>query len=437
MDDVMNAKRVIGSLFLASLCTGLASTDEPRIVRLLAPVETIEEVQPKDQEKQPGKDKDKKPPEKKLSDQPDTDIFTQAPAPIREALGFNPQMLGDKYGKFAFSTVTFVGTQTLTTTTTTQQIVSPGGPPITTTQTTTTSVSQSRNVLIPVPGQGAFKVAENASPIPVDRFFFTYNFFNDIRSVMNGQNLPITSTQTATTQRNIRGTQITTTTTSTATIPGTPSFVDLHREVIGFEKTFLDGNASIELRIPVSQQLSSLDEFRSQHLNDITIIGKYAFLFNRDTGDVLSGGLAITAPTGGGIETIDGTVNSTLLQPWIGYVLNLDRFYVHAFHSVVLPTDNRDVSLFFNDFGIGYWTYLGSPDRAIRFVVPTFEAHITTPLSNREAGAPITVPDVVVLTAGMHVGMFRNSILTIGVGAPISGPRVYGMEAYVQYNRRF
>ena len=76
MDDVMNAKRVIGSLFLASLCTGLASTDEPRIVRLLAPVETIEEVQPKDQEKQPGKDKDKKPPEKKLSDQPDTDIFT-------------------------------------------------------------------------------------------------------------------------------------------------------------------------------------------------------------------------------------------------------------------------------------------------------------------------------------------------------------------------
>jgi hypothetical protein len=427
----MNRYRFAGAVCIGLFAAAAVVADPP--ITIGPPREIIEIVQPGEKDKKQP-EKEKKVPEKKT--EPETDIFTRTPTPVRDALGYNPNMIGDFQAKYSLTSVRLVGTQTITTTTTTQ-VIDSSNPPVTTTTTTTKPFTQFRVVSVPSAVAGVFKVADNASPLPVDRCYFTYTFYNDIRGLLNGQDQPITTTQTITTPFSQRGTFGTSTATTTTTIPGAPSFVNLHREVVGFEKTFLDGYASIEMRIPMFQQPSNLDEFRAAHMGDITILGKYAFLYNRDTGDVLSGGLAITAPTGPGIQTIDGNVHSTLLQPWFGYILNLDRWYLLAFHSAVFPTDNRDVTLLFNDVGVGYRTYIGGPDRMIRFVVPTVEAHITTPLSNRDANSPITTPDLVVLTGGLNLGLFRNSILTIGVGSPVTGPRVYGMQAFVQFNRRF
>jgi len=64
-----------------------------------------------------------------------------------------------------------------------------------------------------------FKIAKNESPRPTNRVFLTYNYFNDVTL-----GHPIPDLQT-----------------------------DLNREVIGFEKTFLNGDASVGLRLPFFQ----------------------------------------------------------------------------------------------------------------------------------------------------------------------------------------
>lgn len=427
-EDTMNTKRLGCALLLLAFFAVQATTTEPD-ARLLSPVQNAAVLQQKekDQPKPADKDKDKKLPEKKMTDPPDTDLFTRTPTPIRDELGFTPNMLGDWQAKYSHTRANVIAT-----TTTTSTFINLIGVPVTTTTARTTV--KAREFLIPVPIQGSFKVAENASPMPVDRVYFTYNFYNDIRSLQSGQNVPIVNRTTTTTT--IVG-QGVVTTTVTNVIPGAPSFVNLHRETLGFETTFLDGNASIEMRLPFSQQPSSLDEFRSERVGDITVIGKYALFLDRTTGNVFSTGLAVTAPTGPGIQTIDGSLHSTLLQPWFGYIWNYNQFYVHAFHSAVFPTDNRDVSLLFNDVGVGYWLYRAGPDRLLSFVVPTLEVHVTTPLNNRGVNEPIVAPDLVHLTGGLIVGLGRNSTLSIGVGTPVTGQRPYGFESVVQFNRRF
>ena len=211
---------------------------------------------------------------------------------------------------------------------------------------------------------------------------------------------------------------------------------NLNQSTFGFEKTFLDGRASIEVRVPFQNQNSNTGAFSGDDVGDITIIAKYAFLLDRTTGNVLSGGLAVTAPTGPRIDTTDGNFHSTYFQPWAGYIYNFDRFYIQAFHSIVVPTDARDVTLLFNDVGVNWWLYR-NPNRFLSFIVPMVEAHVTTPLTDRSPNSLVYVPDLVVLTTGVHFGLGSNASLSLGVGTPVTGPRVYNVEGFVQLNWRF
>src|SRR5262249_3483533 len=155
------------------------------------------------------------------------------------------------------------------------------------------------------------------------------------------------------------------------------------------------------------------------------------------TGDVLSAGLMVTAPTGPDVPTVAGDVHSTLLQPFVGYVWNAGRLYVHGFTSLAVPPDHRDLTVPFNDVGVGPRRFPGGPDRPVRFVVPTVEAHVTTPLDHRGAADPVVVPDLVVLTAGVHFGLSGRSTLTLGAATPVTGPRPFDVEAIAQLNWRF
>jgi hypothetical protein len=400
--------------------------------RLLPPINSValqpgkDDPKQKDKGKEKDKDKDKKPNEKKVEPPPST-VFSDTLMPRAEGpRGYHPQMLGDLGFKLIRQQITIF--KTVTVTTVTPQISQP--PIITTTSTTT---SRTTNVVIPYPIHGSFKVAENASPRPQDRVFGSYNYYDRAGLSQGVGTLPVTIATTNTVQ--LRSGEITTA--STETIPAAPRFVHLHRETFGFEKTFLDGRASVEVRVPVLQQPSDFDSFEYHHVGDLTIVGKYAFILDPVSGDVLSGGLAITAPTGPGVDTIRGSIHSTLLQPWFGYIWNADRFFVHGFHSIVVPTDSRDVTLLFNDVGINYWLYRSDdPTRFLRFIVPTAEVHVTTPLDQRGHTAAIFVPDTVVLTGGLHVGMGRSTF-TFGVGTPVTGPRPFSVEAVAQYNFRW
>jgi hypothetical protein len=70
-------------------------------------------------------------------------------------------------------------------------------------------------------------------------------------------------------------------------------------------------------------------------------------------------------------------------------------------------------------------------------VIPTFEAHVTTPLNHRNNEALITVPDLVILTSGVHFNLARRSRLTLGVATPVTGPTPFSVEAVAQFNWLF
>ncbi len=263
----------------------------------------------------------------------------------------------------------------------------------------------SRTVSVPVLGRGAFKIQENESPRPLDRVFVNYNYFNNVG------------------------------------FPGSPTF-DLHREVVGFEKTFLDGNASVGMRFNVFQTDGAgglaipHDDF-----GDITVITKYALVNDPQTGNVLSGGLAVTVPTGPDIILPDGSrFNDVLLQPYTGFIRNWDRLYAIGFSSLIIPTDSRDVLLSTGSLGLGYRVYQACACNGgwLTSITPTIEGHANIPLTHRGSDwFPIGAPDIFDLTNGVHWGLGQHSWLTTAIVVPLTGPKPYDFEAVAQLNWRF
>ena len=98
----------------------------------------------------------------------------------------------------------------------------------------------------------------------------------------------------------------------------------------------------------------------STSLNDLSLFTKYVLKADPATGSLLSVGLEVTLPTGpsqfAGAKYIQG-IHSTEIQPFLGYLLIRDRFYLHGFLSLSAPSSVRDVTMVYNDSGIGYFVY--------------------------------------------------------------------------------
>jgi hypothetical protein len=244
---------------------------------------------------------------------------------------------------------------------------------------------------VPIVGFGAFKISDNESAQPTDRVFMTYNYYD-----VDG-------------------------------FHGNSS--SLNREMIGFEKTFLDGRASFGLRAPFSQTGEGIGG--ASDVDALSLVFKYAGYMDRETGNVISGGLVVTVPTGPDVQ-LDPTnsINPTLLQPYLAYAFNFGRVYVQGFSEIVVPTDNTLPTFIANDVGIGY--RLESLP-----IAPTFEVHANDPLNHQgSAGTPIGFVDSVILTGGFHTFIGKSG-LTLGVATPVTGPRLYSVEAVCQFNWRF
>jgi hypothetical protein len=264
--------------------------------------------------------------------------------------------------------------------------------------------------------RGAFVIYENESPRPTDRVYVNYNYYNNVNP--------------------------------TLVVPGLPQST-VNRETFGLEKTFYGGDASIGLRLPLLQ-LNGADNFERQGLGDLTAIFKYALVNDYyqnpegtlSPGNVLSGGLAVTAPTGRGVaySAFDPVIHSTLLQPWVGGILIRGNAYVQGFSSIAVPTDSSDTTFIFNSLQIGYLLYEAPRDtsRWITSITPIAEVHVIDPLTNRGlTRLPIGAVDMVTLTGGVTLGLGSRSGLNLGVDVPVTGPRPYTIEAIVQFNFRY
>lgn len=238
-------------------------------------------------------------------------------------------------------------------------------------------------------------ITDNDSPRPQDRVYGGYNFYDGIGNSLN---------------------------------PGLGS-VDVQRQLVGFEKTFLDGDASFGMRLPFVQQYGP--GISERHVGDLTLIWKYAIINDRDTGNLWSTGLLLTTPTGGGDATLwDGSKapHSVLFQPWTGFVRVFDRSYIQGITSFVIPTDNRDPTLWNNSIGVGYYVYRNGENRLLNAIVPTGEVHVRTPLNRRDPLGSVYLQDAVNLTGGVHF-RFNRAVLSTAVCVPVVGPRPWNIEA--------
>jgi hypothetical protein len=359
-----------------------------------------------------------------------------------------PSMIGD-FGAILVRKTLLVPNFTTTTTTNTVMFFNPETKALVKTVTTTTTsqvpITVPITIYVPVAGRdgSGFKIADGATPVPTDRLFFTWNGFDDLRS-RGGSSAGFFSSASSTTPptRVMMGMDVFNASTTTNVQVATPVLAanptgDLNREIFGFEKTFLGGNASIEVRAPIYEGSGDLGgNFNGTHFGDVTAVLKYA-LFLDPEGLVFSAGLATTAPTGQPVDLDTTSYRSWSFQPFVGYVYRFGDAYVQGFNSIVVSTASQDPTLLFNDIGFGYRFYKGNPGDYLRSIDAVLEGHLTTPLDHRGANSELIVTDIFSTTAGLHFGVGPRSFLTLGLNGTLTGPRPYGVEGIVNFDYRF
>jgi hypothetical protein len=301
------------------------------------------------------------------------------------------------------------------------------------------------SICIPSPGTsgvGRVKLAENCSPIPRDRVFINYSYFD---------NVPLQD-------------------------PG----VNVNRFVPGFEKTFFNGMTSIEVRAPFASTLTSdlvtggpNDDSRAEFGN-ASIISKTLLAQNNCW--AWAAGLQIALPTAddvrvttpAGTQLVHVENEAVHLMPFIGalYTPN-DRFFFQAyvqvdtnvndhpvairdpFSGTLLPAgDLDDTDFLYVDLAWGYWIYRNNCCCSrISGIAPIFEVHWNSSLETTEAveqsglrvGTFIGDIDLVNLVVGAVWECGGNTTLTTAFATPVAGgnDKDFDGELRLIFNRRF
>lgn len=264
--------------------------------------------------------------------------------------------------------------------------------------TTHTLVPVHQTVSVPLAGHyNGVSVVEWGNPLPRNTAYIGYNYYSNVGGALN------------------------------PTVGG----ANVNQQTAGFESVVF-GNASVGIRLPFVQQYGPLGS-GSQQVGDLTLLLKYAAYYNPETGNAITGGFAVTAPTGGASAVLaDGVTapHSWLLQPWGGFVYRFSRGYAQGISNIIAPTDSRDVTLWGNSLGFGYWLYTASPDHFLTGITPVAEIHVNTPLNHRNPNGDIYYMDQVNATTGAHF-RFNRAVISTALVVPLVGPRPFNTEAIV------
>jgi hypothetical protein len=270
---------------------------------------------------------------------------------------------------------------------------------------------------------GRTKISDDNNPLPRDRVIFDYDYFGNAQLTVQG--------------------------------------VGVHRFSAGFEKTFLDQRASVEVRIPFASTISSdvaadgVNGGGHVELGDVNITLK-ALLYH---GDVLnfSAGLGIATPTAdnvrvflGGTELARINNDSVVLTPYFAYLLTpIDRLFFQNWYQFSFDANGNQVlantgplgllqsagryneqALFQLDAQLGYWLYRsGDPCRLLRGLAPFIELHYNSTMGRADSvqagaltlGQPSSHFDELNLSAGFAAQIRDNFNLTVGAVAPLKG----------------
>jgi len=290
-------------------------------------------------------------------------------------------------------------------------------------------------------GDRLLKITEFNSPIPVDRVFLTYNHFHNAIQ---------------------------------ESIDGTVVDRNLDRVVFGAEKTFNNGNSSIELRLPLVAGLDATQNTGDSISEEAVLFGDIALsiktiLLTRPN-TIYSGGLGITLPTAPDAnitfmgETLHIKNEAVHLAPYLGVLHQPnDNLFLQGFmqfnfdlngNSFLASTGPegviQDQTLMFLSGTIGYWIHRDySGTSYIKGIAPVMELHYTSTLTdadNANAGGSVLQIndgahriDVLNLTLGTHFQLGPMSTLTVAAVVPLKDGenKLFDTEIGVQFNRRF
>ncbi|HEY2149019.1 MAG TPA: hypothetical protein VGH32_13855, partial [Pirellulales bacterium] len=256
--------------------------------------------------------------------------------------------------------------------------------------------------------------------------------------------------------------------------------LDVNRYTPGFEKTFLDGNASLELRIPFADTQNSdlfLDNSgreEATEFGDMVLVLKA--LAYRDATVAFGGGVGFVLPTApdariftdGQSQPLFTIDNSAFhLQPFLALLYTpSDRLFFQTFIEFDLDTTGNhveqldvgrigtlhDQDLFQADLQLGYWWYRDPTARYLTGVAPTMEYHYTTTIQNASIvtagarngdfifGSPANRLDIHNLTLGVELQIGPRALLNIAAVLPLNGNndnRQFDSEYFIQFNRFF
>lgn len=291
-----------------------------------------------------------------------------------------------------------------------------------------------------VPDGGTQKLADNSSPLPRDRVFVNYNYFDGAVSAAGG---------------------------------------GINRVTPGFEKTFWNGTASIELRAPFASQMDS-----DQNVTGVINNGNVEFgnltlylkkLLYQDCAFAMSAGLGVQLPTADdvrvygnvGTQTVDylKIVNeSTHLLPFLaGVYAPNSRFYLQNILQLDIDASGNSLyaggvpcldptapgtpqftytplsyrgtvqaqTFLYESVSVGYWIYKNKCPhaRGITGFSPTAELHYNCSLSDQDvvvtqySSGTRGARNVATLNGivGANMTLANNKTLTTAYVMPIGG----------------
>ncbi len=299
--------------------------------------------------------------------------------------------------------------------------------------------------LIPSNNNGQLKLAENVSPLPRDRIFFNYSLFNRV--------------------------------------PLTPGGVDVSRFSPGFEKTFLDKQASLEIRTPFATTLDN-DIFTdgSSSTNKLQFGNLFLTLKGLLIGTdrwAVTGGTSLVLPTAednnvlgqGGEQILRISNDSVHLMPFLGFMATPStNTYIQSIVQIDQPlngnsviettsfsnfsSDNNvgtltDFTMLYCDIATGFWLYRAPSNsrNGILGVIPTLEFHWNQSLTRADS---VTAQQGTVngtvnqfqnlnITSGVTFQLPRQTRLALGYAVPVgnSQDQLFNSELRVMLNRFF
>jgi hypothetical protein len=289
----------------------------------------------------------------------------------------------------------------------------------------------------------SFKIGENTRPIPTDRVYFNYSHFhNALATQQLGPS-------------------------------GSLGDANLDRFTLGLEKTFWDGEASLDFRMPFISSFSATDNssyaVTTGNVGDLSIF--YKHLLYIDDMVALAAGMGIGLPTG---DDVDFTVFSqqyTLhneavhLIPYVGAaIVPNDFWFFQGYLQIDFAANSNDFEsrgqpstvegrlteqhLFQASLSGGYWLHENPDAYYVQGIAALLELHYTTTIQDADVlftgagtlGNQFNRVDILNLTSGLHFQIGPLANFRVGCAVPLrtsSENRQFDAEVQAQFNRYF